>query len=125
MALQVQIVRITPIGNQVRVSFNVIPSGNYTTGIGGDPLNFANAIADPSFFGAVASIPSSQGPVDLDVWDVGGNLANGVFPVKGSTQANSAVKFSSAFNTELGTGPYPASILNSVLEGEAVFTTNQ
>lgn len=122
--LQVQIVRVVPIGMQVRVSFNVIPSGNYTTGVGGDPLNFANAIADPSFFGNVPLINSDQAPVDLDVWDAGGNLANGVFPVLGTTQANCAVKFTSAFNTELGTGAYPASILNSKLMGEAIFPAN-
>jgi hypothetical protein len=121
--LQVQIVRVVPIGNQVRVSFNVIPSGNYVTG--GDTLDFTQAIPDPTFFGGAPYIPSSQPAVDLDVWDVGGNIANGVFPVIGSAQNNNKVKFTSAFNAELAAGAYPASITGSKLMGEAIFTTNQ
>lgn len=123
MSLQVQIVRVTPDKNQVRVAFNVIPSGNYVAG--GDTLDFTKAIADPTFFGAAPFIPSAQGPVSLDVWDEGGNLANGVFPVLGTTQSNNKVKFTTAFNTELGAGAYPGSITGSKLAGEAIFTTNQ
>lgn len=121
MPLQVQITNIQPIGNQLRVAFKVIPSGSYTTAIGGDTLDFTKATVDPSYVGMAPAIPASQGPICLDVWDAGGNIANGVQAVMGTTQANSKVKFTSAFNTELGTGAYPAPILATQLQGEAIF----
>jgi hypothetical protein len=120
--LQVQIVRVSVVGNQVRVGFNVVPSGNYVAG--GDTLDFTKAVAASTFFGNVPTILSDQGPLNFDVWDVGGNLANGVFPVIGAAQNNCKVKFSSAFNTELAAGAYPASITGSTLQGEATFPAN-
>lgn len=123
MALQVQVTAVQSIGDQLRVSFNVVASGNYATG--GDTLDFTKATVDPTATsGKVAAgvpVQSDMGPIELDVWDAGGNIANGVFPVIGSTQANNKVKFTSAFNTELAAGAYPASITGSKLQGEAIF----
>jgi hypothetical protein len=123
MALQVQITRVATVGMMLRVTFNVIPSGSYVTG--GDTLDFSKAISDSTFFGNVPYINSTLGPVELDVWDQGGNIANGVFPVLGSLQNNCKLKFTSAFNTELSAGAYPAAITGSKIAGEAIFTPNQ
>jgi hypothetical protein len=106
-------------GPVIRIGFNLVASGAYSTG--GDTINLQTAAQDPAFVGQVASIESLGGPIDFDVWDAGGNIANGVFPVKGSTSANSKAKFTSAFNTELSAGAYPGSITGATLMGEAVF----
>src|SRR5271166_2544258 len=119
MSAQVQISNVQPMGNQFRVAFNVILTGNYPTG--GDTLNFATATQDPNFVGMVPMVDASQGPISLDVWDMGGNITNGVFPVLGANPTNSKLKFTSAFNTELGAGAYPASITSSKIAGEAIF----
>jgi hypothetical protein len=119
MSLAISITSVEPAGDKVRVLFNITPSGNYVTG--GDTLDFTKATQDANFIGAVAMVPSSQAPVSLDVWDAGGNIANGVFPSLGTTQANSKLKFTSAFNTELSAAAYPAAITGSKLQGEAIF----
>jgi hypothetical protein len=122
MALAISILSVEPAGDAIRILFNVTPSGNYVTG--GDTLDFTKASQDAAFIGLIAAIESSQAPISLDVWDAGGNLANGVFPVLGTTQANSKLKFTSAFNTELAAAGYPGSITGSKLQGEAVFHRN-
>lgn len=125
MPLQVQVTAVKSEGDHLRVSFNLIPSGNYTTAVGGDTVDFTKATVDPTAtsgkVAAAVPIQSDQGPVEFDVWDSGGNLANGVFPAMGTAQNNNKLKFTSAFNTELGTGAYPAAILASKLQGEAIF----
>lgn len=119
MALAVTITKLILDGVQARVSFNLAASGSYVTG--GDVVDFTKATADVAFIGSAAVIPTDQGPLNFDVWDSGGNLANGVSPVMGTTMANSKVKFTSAFNTELSAGAYPAAITGTKLQGEAVF----
>jgi len=121
MSLQVKITSVQAVGQQLRVAFNLIPSGNYTTAVGGDTLDFTTAVPDPAFVGMLAAIESFGPALSLDVWDAGGNLANGIFPVIGTALNNNKVKFTSAFNTELGSGAYPGSITGSKLQGEAIF----
>jgi hypothetical protein len=124
MALAISITSIMATGAQLRVAFNITASGTYTTAVGGDTLNFTTATQDAAYQGMVAQIESGAAPVSLDIWDAGGNLANGLFPVLGTTQANCKLKFTSAFNTELGTGAYPGAITGTKLQGEAVFVKN-
>ncbi len=100
--------------------FNIVPSGSYVTG--GDTLDLTKMTQDINFIGMVPGfIPGDQAPISIDVWDVGGNVTNGVIMVAGTTQANNKVKFLTAFGTELGAGAYPASITNSKFQGQAVF----
>jgi hypothetical protein len=105
-------------GSVIRVGFNLTPSGTYTTAVGGDTINLATAAVDPSYVGMVPAIEALGAPIDFDIWDVSGNLANTYFPIMGNAQTNSKLKIASAFNTELGTGAYPGTIK---LIGEAVF----
>lgn len=119
MALAVTITKLVLDGVQARVSFNLTASGSYVAG--GDVVDFTKATADVTFIGSAAVIPTDQGPLNFDVWDSGGNIANGVSPIMGTTMANSKVKFTSAFNTELSAGAYPAAITGTKLQGEAVF----
>lgn len=121
MALTPSVTNIASLSSGLLVSFNLTPSGNYTTGVGGDTVDFSKIVQDPAFLGMALYIDSSQPPQNFDVWDSGGNLANGVFPVQGTTFNNSKVKFTSAFNTELGSGAYPAAITGSKLQGQALF----
>jgi hypothetical protein len=121
--LQVQVTAVKSEGDHLRVSFNLVASGNYVTG--GDTVDFTKATIDPTAtsgkVAAAVPIQSDQAPVEFDVWDSGGNIANGVFPVIGAAQNNNKVKFTSAFNTELGAGGYPPAITGSKLQGEAIF----
>jgi hypothetical protein len=70
MAAQVQINNVDATGACIAVTGFIILSGNYV--VGGDPLNFATAIADPSFIGMLAGIESSA-LLNLDVWSMGGS----------------------------------------------------
>lgn len=121
MPLQVSITKVIADGQNLRVAFNLIKSGLYVTAKGGDAIDFTAAVQDPSFVGMVAYVPSDQGPLSYDVWDVSGNLANTYVPTMGTTQKNSKVQILSAYNTELGSGAYPAVMQ---LIGEAVFNKN-
>lgn len=119
MALAVSITKIIADGQNSNVYFNIVASGSYTTT--GDTLDLAKATQDATFQGMSTQLPSSIGPVSLNVWDAGGNIANGVFPVMGTTPSNNKVKFTSAFNTELSAGAYPGSLTGAKLQGRAIF----
>lgn len=119
MALAIKISNVQAAGQQLRVAFNITPSGNYITG--GDTLDFTTATQDPAFVGMLAAIESFGPAVSLDVWDASGNIANGVFPIIGTALNNNKLKFTSAFNTELGAGAYPGSLTGGKLQGEAIF----
>lgn len=119
MPLNPTITYLKSDGPMIRVGFKLAPSGSYVTG--GDALNLAIAPADPLFVGSVPAIESLGAPINLDVWDQSGNIANGVFPVTGANQTALKVKFTSAFNTELAASGYPGSITGGNLVGEAVF----
>lgn len=97
-------------------------SGNYSTG--GDTVDFTTATQDASFLGTAAVLDTTQGPVNFDFWDVGGNIANGVFPVIGTTLKNNKVKFTSAFNTEVAAGAYPGSLTGTTFNWQASFVKN-
>lgn len=122
MAMAVSITYITATGVVIRVGFNLAPSGTYPTG--GDTVNLAAATQDPLFVGEVAQIEALGAPINLDIWDQGGNIANPVVPVLGSLQTNCKVIVETAFNTQLGNGTsYAANLISggSKLVGEAVF----
>lgn len=120
MAAKVSVVNVQPMGNQLRVVFKLILTGNYPTG--GDVVDFTTPQQDPSFIGTVPSVVDATGPaVTLDIWDQSGDIANGVFPVIGTAQNNNKVKFTTAFNTELGAGAYPGGLLAANVVGEAIF----
>lgn len=119
MALQVNIVSIEPVGPNLRVIFNVGVTGSYVSG--GDTLDFTKALKDPSFIGIAEQIIASQGPLSLDVWSQGGNVADAIFPIRGAALNNSKVKFASSFGGELAAGAYPAGITGDTIGGEAVF----
>jgi hypothetical protein len=121
MPLAISITSIEASGNALRVGFNVTPSGNYTTGIGGDTLNFTTATQDPVFEGPAASIPSSLAPIELNVWSQSGQTTYEYRPVVGATPATCAMLVLTAYNTEHGTGAYEAAILADSIHGTAVF----
>lgn len=122
MAMAVSITYVDAAGPVMRVGFNLTPSGTYATG--GDTVNLAAATQDPLFQGEIAQIMALGNPINLDIWDQGGNLANPVVPVLGTLQTNCKVKVITAFNTELGNGTsYAGNLISggSKLVGEAVF----
>jgi hypothetical protein len=74
MPAQVQINNVDATGACIAVTGFIVLSGNYPPG--GDPLNFAAAIADPSFAGMLAGVESS-GLLNVDVWSMGGSMIGG------------------------------------------------
>ncbi len=122
MPMSVSLTYVKADGNTpIRVGFNLVISGTYVTGVGGDTIDFTKAVQDALFQGLVAYIDSSLPLISLDIWDVSGNIADTYFPVLGTAQNNCKLKICSAFNTELGSGAYPATIK---LVGEACFVKN-
>ncbi len=119
MAIALTITKITADGQDCSVYGNATITGSYTTS--GDTANISTATQDANFQGPAVQIPSSLPPLQFDFWDVGGNIANGVFPVLGTTQANCKVIFTSAFNTQLSAGAYPGAITGSKYNWRAVF----
>jgi len=119
MAAKISVVSINSAGQQVRVAFNLVLTGNYPTG--GDILDFTQILQDAAFQGIFGNIPSSQPPQQIDIWSQSGNLANHYYPVVGALQTNSKVKIDSAFNTELNAGAYPAGVTGDKIIGEAIF----
>ena len=125
MPLAISITGIKADGQECIVFFNVAATGTYP--VGGDTLNFATATQDPAFQGPTFGIPSSIAPFNLVVWDCSGNIANGVFPVLGTTISNSKVMFTTAFNLQLTNIPYPAPLTvagGAKLQGRATFVKN-
>lgn len=118
MSLKVQIAYVSPGPGPLRVGFKLVKSGTYVTAVGGDTVDFTQAIQDASFVGAAAAIEALGAPLNLDVWDVSGNLATVVTVTLGAAQNNSKVQLQTAINTELGSGAYPNPM---TLIGEAVF----
>jgi hypothetical protein len=123
MALAVTITSVEASGNCIRIGFRVVPSGVYTTAIGGDPLNLATATQGIGFEGPAAAIPSSLPPIDLKISNVSGLLGYRCLPVIGATQATCALTWESiaTLGTELGTGAYPAAIIAATWVGTALF----
>lgn len=123
IAVQIQNVDVTGVGG-VWVTGVLVATGNYTTGVGGDTVNFAAAIAQSNALAAINAgsfIESSQPPFNFDAWSMNGNISNGYFPVIGTNQTNCKFKVTSAFNTELGTGAYPASVTGDTIGFMAIF----
>lgn len=118
MAQKVQLTYVKPEAGAIRIGFNLVQSGTYVTGVGGDTVDFTTATQDPSFVGTVAAIEALGAPISLDIWDVSGNIADTYFVTLGAAQNNSKLKICSSFNGELGSGAYPTTIK---LIGEAVF----
>jgi hypothetical protein len=119
MSLKISVTSMNTAGQQVRILFNVIPTGNYVTG--GDTLDFSQMVQDPAFQGIFGNIPSSQPAQQIDVWGQNGDLGNHYYPVVGSLQTNNKLKIDSAFNTELSAAAYPAPVLADKIVGEAIF----
>ena len=74
MAATVQISAVQPAGDAFEVAGFIVLSGTYPTG--GDPLNFAAAVADPSFIGLLPAFIGSA-VLQADVWSMNGATING------------------------------------------------
>ena len=132
MPLQVSLQTVDALGAEIYVSFNLTPSGSYTTGIGGDPMNFTASgtlpvIQDAAYIGLVAAVITSA-LLQVDAWSQGGNLKRQYVANKKSTSpatgANLVLSASSTFGTEQTTATYASltDVTADVLTGFAIFT---
>lgn len=127
MGIQVQVQAIRKVGPITEVWGKLVASGNYTTGVGGDTVNFLTAVPDPSFSGPAVDIGSSQAPIQFDAWSQDGqntdfytaNLANCTDP------SNAQLMVSTALGSELGSGAYPAGVKADNIAFYAAFKFGQ
>lgn len=123
MAASVSITYVDATGPVIRIGFNIFLSGTYPTG--GDLLNFMTAVQDPLYQGMYAGVEALGAPVDIDCWDVGGDLTHFEMAILGTTIVNSKIKISTSSNqTELANlTAYAGNAILTVakLIGEAVF----
>lgn len=122
MPLAISITSVIPAGNAVIVTFNVTPTGVYTTGINGDILDFTTATQDAEFQGPAAIVPSSLRPLFLYVGSQDGQITDQYCTFLGTTIRNCRLMILTALGAELGTAAYPALILNDRIVGLAVFS---
>jgi hypothetical protein len=110
MALAINIVDVDSGEGNLYVFATVTPSGSYSTG--GDTLDFTTV---------ANQLGASQAPVQ--VWVAGSTGDAYAFVRAGSpTLANGKIKISTASNTELPSGAYPARITGDTnIQLEAVF----
>lgn len=130
MAAAVQITSVDAAGQNIYITFTVVPSGNYP--VGGDVLNFAAAVADPSYVGLLPQAMSSN-LLQCDLWSQGGNLGRTYTAIITKTGTPATVnpatgvkmKVNSAqgtFGSEHSASAYDADILADVITGWALFT---
>ena len=119
MALAMSITSLQAAGQQIRVTFKLAASGNYSAG--GDTVNFATATQDPTFQGMVAALEALGAPVYMHIESNSGNIANLYFSILGTNPTNNKLKIITAYNTELGAGAYPGGVTGDTIVGEAIF----
>ena len=91
-----------------------VPSGNYTTNVGGDTLSISPGdYTDPNGKGVLGE-PNvlTTIPPSTETENIGGYYAQFI---PGTTLKNGKVKFYQSQGSELGTGAYPAAITGGVL----------
>jgi len=107
-AAVLQINNIDAQGQSIYVTGFIVLSGNYPTG--GDPLNFATAIADPSFIGLLPAVESLAG-LQCDAWSMNGaqiNAGNSVGYDIMATKTNNFINPATGFKLKcaaLGSSP--------------------
>jgi hypothetical protein len=133
MPAQVQITNVDAATQSIYVTFNVVLSGAYP--LGGDPLNFAAAIADPAFVGLLAAVESAS-CLNVDVWSQGGGgigaanltayqcvVAKAGSPSTINPAAGIKLKVAAlSASTEHAASSYESQYLNDIITGMAVFT---
>lgn len=135
MAAQIQINSVDATGQNVVVTGFIVLTGNYPTN--GDPLNFALAIADPTYVGMLPAVESS-GLLNIDAWSMAGSQIGANFtdydvsctkagsppiisPVTGAKLKCAAL---ATPGTEHSAGAYESQYLNDLIAFMAVFTKN-
>ena len=137
MPAQVQINNVEASGQAIYVSGFIVLSGNYPTG--GDPLNFATAVQDPSFIGLLAGIESAA-VLNVDVWSMGGSGLNGAnstnYQIVATKTGSPAMinpatgvklkvaALSATPSTEHSAGAYESQYTSDTIAFMAVFTKN-
>jgi hypothetical protein len=119
--IQVNIGNVEAFGNIVRVSGELVATGNYVAG--GDIADFTAAAETAAFQGLQPNIPSSYAPGNMKVFSENGNIGYQYVWIKGTTQANGKLKINgiTTWGTELLAGAYPAAILADTIAFECHF----
>ena len=118
MSLAKKVLKYIPsIGSPDSVLLAITPSGNYTTAIGGDPLDLnPKTFTDPNGVGVLGEpLNQPKTPPTIQAQALDGYYAQ---LIPGATLGANAIAFYEAEGTELGNGAYPAAILNGTLTVE-------
>jgi hypothetical protein len=135
MAAQVKIANVQSVSQGILVTGFIVLSGNYPTG--GDPLNFATALQDPTFIGLLPAVESASA-LNADAWSMNGSGINGssstnygIVSVSTGTPAmiNPATgiklkcaALSATPSTEHSAGAYEAQYTGDIIAFQALFT---
>ena len=115
MTLAAKVLRYEPADNPDSVILGITASGDYTTGIGGDPLDLdPSAFADPNGIGVLGE-PTSQPatPPSIEAQAIGGYVPE---LIPGATLAENAIVFYDlSTGAELASEAYPAAIADGTL----------
>ena len=108
MSIAIKVIDVDAAADNIYMFGTLTPSGNYSTG--GDTLDFTTV---------ASQIAASKAPLQL--W-VGGSTGDNYAWIAGNALNNQKVKISTASNTELASGAYPARITGDAsIQFEAVF----
>lgn len=118
MANVLTVVRVVNDFDQVRVQGTVVFSGSYVQVAGAGELIDWTKVVMP----AGQSLNVSKGPVLFDMWGNNG-IGYGLNAAYGTAMAQK-LKITTASNTELSAGGYPASITGDFIQFEVCFDTN-
>ena len=114
MGLTAKVLRYEPINNPDSVILGITAAGNYTTAVGGSTLNLnPSQFSDPNGVGVLGE-PMNQPatPPSVQAQAMAGYYAQ---LIPGATLAVNKVAFYASEGAELGTGAFPAAILNGTL----------
>ena len=123
MSIAIQITQMESSGQQIYLTFNLIATGNYSTG--GDTIDFTKAVVATSNLNAqwAGIVEASLAPVNFTVWTAGGNLSRDYVGIQGAALNNSKIRMNTTkgSTTELAAGAYPADVTADIIQGSATF----
>jgi hypothetical protein len=108
MSVALKVLRQVNAVNSLETYIAATMSGNYTTGIGGDPCSLvASNIKDPNALSPSLPGQVPQVPPSVEQASIGGYTAD---LIQAATLSGFALKFWTSEGVELGSGAYPAAI---------------
>ena len=117
MGLAFKILRYSPTNNPDTAEIGVTATGNYVTAVGGSAADLSPGnISDPNGVGLLGE-PSNQPstPPSIEAESLDGYYAELIPAAAGAALSGNKIRFWVSEGVELGSGAFPAAILNGTL----------